>query len=117
MENKKENLLSSFLLLLGLLLGGVLFILWLKGRKSPDSQVLDDGSVGSSNDEFVELTGNRQGILLDTIKENPGISTSSLQEFFPNVTDRTLRRDLNKLIDMELVRKEGRTKSSKYYII
>ncbi|HRI05528.1 MAG TPA: DeoR family transcriptional regulator [Candidatus Dojkabacteria bacterium] len=117
MENKKEKSFSSLLLLLGLLLGGALFILWLKGRKSPVLPALDEVEVQSADDGVVESTGNRQDALLNAIRKNPGISTSALQEFFPDVTDRTLRRDLNKLIDMKRVRKEGSTKSSKYYII
>lgn len=74
----------------------------------------EERKIKRIRDNGVELSS-RLAEVYKYVSSMDGVSTSDLLKKFKGVTDRTLRRDMNKLIDMELITKSGSTKSSKYY--
>lgn len=64
-------------------------------------------------DKFSAL-GARQLKIFKLIKTSKEVDMSDLEGKFKSVTRRTLRRDLQKLIDIGLVEKHGKTKAAKY---
>lgn len=56
----------------------------------------------------------RQRKILKLFEKNDRVDTSLLSKKIPNVTVRTLRRDLDKLEDLHLVEKIGKTKGVHY---
>lgn len=57
----------------------------------------------------------RQMEIIDVFKKKRKVDTSLLQVYIPSVTIRTLRRDLESLKEMGLIKKVGSTKGS-YYV-
>ena len=67
--------------------------------------------------KVTNLTGRQQRIL-QVLKANQG--KTDMQSFLKQVrgvTERTLRRDLAVLITRKLVKKQGATKSAKYFLL
>lgn len=69
-------------------------------------------------DKFKEKKGivisKRQKDILSSLKLKKKLSMKDLQSEFKSVTSRTLRRDLSKLVELKLIKKEGNTKDSIY---
>ncbi len=56
----------------------------------------------------------RQGKILKALKEKGEVTVDDLRSEVGDVSERTLRRDMKKLEELGLSRKEGSTKGSKY---
>ena len=56
----------------------------------------------------------RQGKALDLLMKKDLMHISGLEEICPKVTRRTLQRDLNNLIELNLVRLKGAARQSNY---
>ncbi|MBP9758571.1 hypothetical protein KBD45_02655, partial [Candidatus Dojkabacteria bacterium] len=61
------------------------------------------------------ILSTRQMEILDVFKKKAKVDTSLLQAYIPSVTIRTLRRDLESLKEMGIIKKMGSTKGS-YYV-
>ena len=66
--------------------------------------------------EEKEVETPRQGKILKYLQTNKSATVPRLLTLFPNVTDRTLRRDLNKMEQQGLVIRNGSTKSVFYML-
>ncbi len=63
-----------------------------------------------------EDLNNRQEKILGLVKEKERIQVKDIQEILPKITKRTLRRDLNFLMDRSLVRRIGKGNGT-YYML
>lgn len=61
-----------------------------------------------------EDLNNRQEKILGLVKEKERIQVKDIQEILPKITKRTLRRDLNFLMDRSLVRRIGKGNGTYY---
>jgi predicted HTH transcriptional regulator len=77
----------------------------------------NNGNCCEEKDEIKkEITSNtpRQDQIIKYIQKNKIATVPQLLKLFPTVTDRTLRRDLNKMEDSGVVLRSGSTKSVSY---
>jgi len=58
----------------------------------------------------------RQKKILDVLKEKEKVQVQDLQEFFPKVTKRTLRRDLDGLLKTDFIKRKGEW-SKVFYVL
>lgn len=118
--NLIKNTLKGIFFVFGIMLGVRIF----KNRKSDDvlyqevdieprveksTIVMKSQSIGAS-------LNNRQKRIIELIKEYGQVEMKLLRKEFPDVTSRTLRRDLTKLSDENIIYKEGSTKAATYYL-
>jgi len=64
----------------------------------------------------IEFT-DRQGKILDFISKNPKTQVKDLQKFFPDVTKRTIRRDLEELLMANKIRRIGEHNEIVYSVV
>ncbi len=107
---KSENSEKSIFYILAFIFGFFLFI-FLKQRKASnrgqEEAVVDSGEILNSITE-------RQRIILNAIRRKKIVSPSEIYALVPNISTRTVRRDLDALIKEGLVTQEGTTKSTMY---
>jgi len=60
---------------------------------------------------------NRQEIIIEHLRKKGKIYPSELQDLLPDVSTRTVRRDMNSLEEKGLVKQKGATKSTYYVYI
>lgn len=68
------------------------------------------GKSGNDNNSgIVELikSGNRQGAILEKIRQSGNCRTKEIQDLFPGCSERTLRYDLQSLTEQNLIEKVG----------
>ncbi|HNW32831.1 MAG TPA: hypothetical protein PKL44_01115 [Candidatus Dojkabacteria bacterium] len=122
-NNQKERSVKSLLTsILSLLIG--LFILGsiLKNRKDEDSkselkekpQTPDKEEIVQDSVKNVVGLSKRQAEILAEVSRLKEITPSELYKLQPNVSSRTLRRDMDVLVNKGLVSQDGSTKSTKY---
>ncbi len=122
-NNQKERSVKSLLTsILSLLIG--LFILGsiLKNRKDEDSkselkekpQTPDKEEIVQDSVKNVVGLNKRQAEILAEVSRLKEIVPSELYKLQPNVSSRTLRRDMDVLVNKGLVSQDGSTKSTKY---
>lgn len=122
-NNQKEMSVKSLLTsILSLLIG--LFILGsiLKNRKDEDSKLeLKEKPQTPDKEEIVQDSvknvvglNKRQAEILAEVSRLKEITPSELYKLQPNVSSRTLRRDMDVLVNKGLVSQDGSTKSTKY---
>lgn len=122
-SNQKEMSIKSLLTsILSLLIG--LFILGsiLKNRKDEDSkselkekpQTPDKEEIVQDSVKNVVGLNKRQAEILAEVSRLKEITPSELYKLQPNVSSRTLRRDMDVLVNKGLVSQDGSTKSTKY---
>ena len=114
-----KSLLTSILsLLIGLFILGSI----LKNKKDGDSKTKlkekprtpdKKGIVQDSVKNIVGLN-KRQAEILAEVSRLKEITPSELYKLQPNVSSRTLRRDMDVLVNKGLVSQDGSTKSTKY---
>jgi hypothetical protein len=63
--------------------------------------------------DYPNLSMRKQKIM-EIITKNKSLTVPELSDRFPEVSDRTLRRDMNALEDMGLVKRHGSTKATEY---
>ena len=122
-NNQKERSVKSLLTsILSLLIG--LFILGsiLKNRKDEDSkselkekpQTPDKEEIVQDSVKNIVGLNKRQAEILAEVSRLKEITPSELYKLQPNVSSRTLRRDMDVLVNKGLVSQDGSTKSTKY---
>lgn len=122
-NNQKERSVKSLLTsILSLLIG--LFILGsiLKNRKDEDSkselkekpQTPDKKGIVQDSVKNIVGLNKRQAEILAEVSRLKEITPSELYKLQPNVSSRTLRRDMDVLVNKGLISQDGSTKSTKY---
>lgn len=122
-SNQKEMSIKSLLTsILSLLIGLFLLGSILKNRKDEDSKSeLKEKSQTPDKEEIVQDSvknvvglNKRQAEILAEVSRLKEIVPSELYKLQPNVSSRTLRRDMDVLVNKGLVSQDGSTKSTKY---
>lgn len=131
MKNHNRNSKSVFwyfFTLLSFLTGLILYII-LKQRSKAKIKITKDDKkkpvwVGKKekklNKQGVDikiLLTERQNLILDNIKKKGKIYPTDLRLLLPDVSTRTIRRDMTKLTELKLVEQRGSTKSTYYTYI
>lgn len=112
-ENKSTGL-SNLIQLAGLAVG-VFLIIFLKHTQSKNSEPLLDDDLNQEDGVKIEDKFNeRQNSILNLIKKKKTLTPSEIYSLSPNVSTRTLRRDMDVLVENGVVIQEGSTKSTKY---
>lgn len=111
---KSRNDFASYSKLLFVLLIPVVIAIYFFQKFKSKNIVVDREEYDFVPDEDVHGLNTRQMQVLDYMKRNgsEGRVSEMVKEF--SETDRTLRRDLNKLEKMGLVKRSGSTKSVSY---
>ncbi len=129
---KKDSNSIVPLIIGGVVVGGIIYYLWKRKVQSVDCDVEDvvDYEVSEApikkavrarkvvspkKKKVGGALNARQTQLYRYITKSNGLTTSDMLKKFSSVTDRTLRRDLNRLMASGIIVKSGSTKSSKYY--
>ena len=122
-NNQKEMSVKSLLTsILSLLIGLFLLGSILKNRKDEDSkselkekpQTPDKEEIVQDSVKNVVGLNKRQAEILAEVSRLKEIVPSELYKLQPNVSSRTLRRDMDVLVNKGLVSQDGSTKSTKY---
>ena len=122
-NNQKERSVKSLLTsILSLLIGLFLLGSILKNRKDEDSkselkekpQTPDKEEIVQDSVKNVVGLNKRQAEILAEVSRLKEIVPSELYKLQPNVSSRTLRRDMDVLVNKGLVSQDGSTKSTKY---
>jgi predicted HTH transcriptional regulator len=122
-NNQKEMSVKSLLTsILSLLIGLFLLGSILKNRKDEDSkselkekpQTPDKEEIVQDSVKNVVGLNKRQAEILAEVSRLKEITPSELYKLQPNVSSRTLRRDMDVLVNKGLVSQDGSTKSTKY---
>ena len=122
-NNQKEMSVKSLLTsILSLLIGLFLLGSILKNRKDEDSkselkekpQTPDKEEIVQDSVKNVVGLNKRQAEILVEVSRLKEITPSELYKLQPNVSSRTLRRDMDVLVNKGLVSQDGSTKSTKY---
>ncbi|HPQ79149.1 MAG TPA: DeoR family transcriptional regulator [Candidatus Dojkabacteria bacterium] len=122
-SNKKEiPIISHLLTILSVLIGIFILFSIFKNKKEGDSKpkLKEKPQTSNSNgivqDSVKKVVGlnKRQEEILSEVRKLGEISPSELYKLQPNVSPRTLRRDMDVLANKGLVNQEGSTKSTKY---
>jgi len=122
-NNQKEMSVKSLLTsILSLLIGLFLLGSILKNRKDEDSKSeLKEKSQTPDKEEIVQDSvknvvglNKRQAEILAEVSRLKEITPSELYKLQPNVSSRTLRRDMDVLVNKGLISQDGSTKSTKY---
>lgn len=122
-NNQKERSVKSLLTsILSLLIGLFLLGSILKNRKDEDSkselkekpQTPDKEEIVQDSVKNVVGLNKRQAEILAEVSRLKEITPSELYKLQPNVSSRTLRRDMDVLVNKGLISQDGSTKSTKY---
>ncbi len=128
-DNEKDtSILSVILKTVGFFLGAFLIFKLITERKKEDEQIEEDGEITpkAAKDEVKKVEkiekkiypiNERQYKILAEIKEKGQLEPSEIYTLQPNVSTRTLRRDMDVLVAQGVVKQEGNTKSTKYTYI
>lgn len=58
----------------------------------------------------------RQIVIIDYLEKNDELRNPDFRDVFPDVSDDTVLRDLNDLLDKKIVKKKGKTRGAKYIL-
>jgi predicted HTH transcriptional regulator len=126
-ENEKEvSVWSVFLNILGFLFGAFLVYTAISKKKESKKEEKGEITPKAVKDEVEKIEkiekkiypiNERQYKILAMIKEKGKTEPSEIYALEPNVSTRTLRRDMDVLVKQGVVKQEGSTKSTKYRYI
>ena len=128
-ENEKEvSVWSVFLSILGFLFGAFLVYQAFAEKNESKGIKKEEGEITPKavSDEVKKIEriekkvypiNERQYKILAAIKEKGRMEPSEIYALEPNVSTRTLRRDMDVLVKQGVVKQEGSTKSTKYRYI
>ena len=124
MENHNRNSKSTsrcFFTLLSFLVGLILYII-LKQKSKTEIRAIDSGDKEEKDlnkqGKKVEMSlTERQKVILENIKKEKKVYPADLRLLLPNVSTRTIRRDMTKLVELKLIEQKGSTKSTYYTYI
>lgn len=122
---KKDGGLLFNIIVLGTSLFGLFLIIFLKlvaSKEYPQSLLQEDlteSRVKTSNKKSKDIQGlnGRESQILERIEEKGSLTPKEIYSLFPNVSSRTLRRDMDSLVARKFVKQSGVTKSTKYIYI
>lgn len=122
-SQKKENgTLNTILTLSGILLGAFL-ITRLTHQETSDDTLSKESDTKVKPEkvkiplEKIEGLNSRQVEILHLVKERGMVTPKILQKFNPEVSSRTLRRDMDVLAKAKYISQKGSTKSTFYKYI
>ena len=119
-EEKNSSFLFNLITLLtfGLSLFLIMFLKQSKSKKSEQLESCDEeGSrvkISYTDTEIDFGLNDRQERILDRIRQEGRMDPGEIYNLVPNVSTRTVRRDMDVLIDNGLVSQEGSTKATSY---
>ena len=126
-ENEKEvSVWSVFLNILGFLFGAFLVYTAISKKKESKKEEKGEITPKAVKDEVEKIEkiekkiypiNERQYRILAMMKEKGRMEPSEIYALEPNVSTRTLRRDMDVLVKQGVVKQEGSTKSTKYRYI
>jgi predicted transcriptional regulator len=92
---------------------------FITGLETQMIEVKERGEQVIKRDVLVQKHGlnERQANALDLLMKNSSAHISEIEELCPGVTRRTLQRDMNGLIEIDLVRITGSARQSNYEFI
>jgi len=92
---------------------------FITGLETQMIEVKERGEQVIRRDVLVQKHGlnERQAKALDLLMKNSSVHISEIEEFCPGVTRRTLQRDMNGLIELNIVRITGSARQSNYEFI
>ncbi len=124
MKTSEENNSSFLFNLITLLTFGLalFLIIFLKQKKSKETDHVvfdeneEEGRVKISHNKItLDLSLNeRQMKILERIRQEGRMDPSEIYSLIPNVSTRTIRRDMDVLVGKGIVSQEGLTKSTSY---
>ena len=127
-----KNPLATIFTLLGILVGFVLYIILKQDRPQKFKEVKrENGKTHNKKVEVKKLNkmgdegkvsnelklSERQKRIVSILGKDGKVYPSQLQEILPNVSTRTIRRDMNDLEKKNIVKQKGSTKSTYYVYI
>ncbi len=123
---KQNHTLSTILTLGGIFLGAFLITKLTRQETSEPSSSKESG-VGEKEkkseikiekvEEEIPGLNNRQARMLKVVKEQGIITPKDMQKLIPDVSSRTLRRDMDVLAKEKYISQKGSTKSTFYKYI
>lgn len=128
-DNRNEgNPFRYFFTLLFFLVGVIMYIIIKQRGKNirevkvvegiKDKKVDSEREIVNNNDqEILKKLTERQQLIIDEIKKKGSIYPTDLADLLPDVSTRTIRRDMTRLVELELVKQNGSTKSTYYTYI
>jgi len=123
-DEKNSSILFNLLTLLSFGLG-IFLIIFFKQRKNKDIEqvkTLNDDEKArvktfSIESNIVGKLNKRQLKILEKISQERSMNPSEIYDLSPDVSTRTIRRDMDTLTDLGLVTQEGSTKATTYIYI
>lgn len=123
-NEKNSSILFNLLTLLSFGLG-IFLIIFFKQRKNKDVEqvkTLNDDEKArvktfSTASNIVGKLNKRQLKILEKISQEKSMNPSEIYDLSPDVSTRTIRRDMDTLTDLGLVTQEGSTKATTYIYI
>lgn len=117
-----KTLFSAFVGSILFFLGGYYVLLRLSKSKRKVSDRVRNGlpnfksrkDLRSISPNLANL-GDRLPVIIEKVDEQGKITMAQLSSLFPNITTRTLRRDMNKLVEKGMVKRNGTTRSTVYF--
>lgn len=109
-SNEGNNVSFWFSLLAFFMLFFFFFVIL--GKKRTKTLVQKDSLEGEQED-----LNRRQRKILEILSSEGEVTIGDIMKKIKGITERTLRRDMKKLEQLDLSRKEGTTKGSKYIYI
>jgi predicted HTH transcriptional regulator len=112
-EKKRINILEILSVLLGMF---IIFKLISKQKVLPKE---DENEEENLNHRFVSNSkslNERQRGILKLMQKKKVVLPSQIYDLYPEVSTRTLRRDMDVLVELGFVRQEGSTRDTKYIL-
>lgn len=116
--NKK--LIGFFIPIVGIAIALIAVLVYINRKTSPKIQrsVLLGGTdeVKSKHRKETSSLNERQKNILKLFRKRNVLFPSDIYAVAPNTSTRTLRRDMDKLVNLDLVIQEGSTKDTRYIL-
>lgn len=123
-NEKNSSVLFNLLTLLGFGLG-IFLIIFFKRRENKDIEqvktINDEEKVRvkifPTSSNIVDKLNKRQLKILEKISQEKSMNPSEIYDLSPDVSTRTIRRDMDTLTNLGLVTQKGSTKATTYIYI
>ncbi len=124
-QNRNAGASTFYFFTLFTLIGGLIMYIFLKQKQTPKTKEtvrkIDISRKTENVDKNTKVENSnlteRQKLVLGTITEKGTIYPSDLKQLLPQVSTRTIRRDMTKLVELGLIEQKGSTKSTYYKYI
>lgn len=112
-ENSNRNIIYFLLFFLF----GVFLVIFVKYLKNTQNIKSEEKQTEKRKKKELNNITERQRIILNALQRKKVASPSEIYSLVPNISTRTVRRDMDVLIKEGLVMQEGTTKSTMYRYI